>query len=67
MSDFSCACNALLIESCYTDECEVIQEESLLTVRERRTSMKVPLLQKGNLLAPFLTSHKEKQNSWCLD
>jgi hypothetical protein len=34
MSDFSCACNALLIASCYTDECEVIQEESLLIARE---------------------------------
>src|SRR5260370_39271235 len=35
MSVFSCACNALLIASCYTDECEEIQEESLLVTPER--------------------------------
>ncbi len=46
MSDFSCVCNGLLIESCYTHEYKVIHEESLLIVREKRTNMKVPLLQK---------------------
>lgn len=32
MSVFLCACNVLLIESCYTDECEMIQERSLVVV-----------------------------------
>jgi hypothetical protein len=66
MSDFSCACNALLIASCYTDEYKVIHEESLLIVRERRTGMKVPLLQKGNLLPPslYLTKRNSKASAW---
>jgi hypothetical protein len=61
MSVFSSPCNALLIEACYTDEYKVIHEESLLIVRERRTGMKVLLLQKGNLLPPSL--YLTKRNS----
>ncbi len=66
MSDFSCACNALLIESCYTNEHKVIHEESLLIVRGRRTNMKVPLLQKGNLLSPsfYLTTRNRTAGTW---
>jgi hypothetical protein len=58
MRVFSSSCNALLIESCYTTEHKVIPEESLLIIRDRRTSMKVLLLQKANLLPPFI-SQKE--------
>src|ERR1700738_5617975 len=61
MTVFSSPCNALLIEACYTDEYKVIHEESLLIVRERRTGMKVLLLQKGNLLPSSL--YLTKRNS----
>jgi hypothetical protein len=66
MNDFSCVCNALLIESCYTHEYKVIQEESLLIVRERKTGMKVLLLHKGNLLPPSLslTTRNSKASAW---
>jgi hypothetical protein len=66
MSVFSSSCNALLIEACYTDEYKVIHEESLLIVRERRTGMKVLLLQKGNLLPPslYLTKRNSKTSTW---
>lgn len=66
MSVFSSPCNALLIEACYTDEYKVIHEELLLIVRERRTGMKVLLLQKGNLLPPslYLTKRNSKACTW---
>src|SRR3989442_11364383 len=67
MSDFSCACNALLIESCYTDECEVIQEESLLIARGRNRIASAWTEPFRLVHAREGTDHKigEKQHEYC--
>jgi hypothetical protein len=64
MSVFSSPSNALLIESCYTNAHKVIKDESLLSARERRTSMKVLLLQKANLLPLFLSTRNSIASAW---
>jgi hypothetical protein len=65
MSLFSYVCNALHIRFCYTDECEVIHEESLLIAREEDENGGSTATERKPMLPCFHLT--ERQNSQSLD